>query len=121
MAGALPTVLHNPNCGTSRKLLDHLTAKGVAVEVVNYVKNPLSEAQLTQIISGLDDPASAVRHDNRFRELGLDAADYQSAAAVVALLREHPLLMQRPIVSLGNRAVVARPIETVDDFLSRST
>ena len=56
-------------------------------------------------------PAELVRKDRRFDQLGLDAAHYVTAEAVIALLLEHPELMQRPIVVVGNRAVIARPPE----------
>jgi arsenate reductase len=56
-------------------------------------------------------PADLVRKDKRFEELKLKAADYTEPASVVALLLEHPELMQRPIVIRGKRAVIARPPE----------
>jgi arsenate reductase (glutaredoxin) len=52
-----------------------------------------------------------VRKDKRFTELGLKAADYSAPAAVIALLLEHPDVMQRPIIIRGGRAVIARPAE----------
>lgn len=64
-----------------------------------------------------DAPAEMVRKDKRFKELGLNAADYTTGAAVVALLLEHPELMQRPIVVRGKRAVIARPPEKLDALL----
>ncbi len=58
-----------------------------------------------------DPPADLVRRDKNFAELGLDAADYESADAVIDLLLEHPVLMQRPIFVVGDRAVICRPSE----------
>jgi arsenate reductase (glutaredoxin) len=58
-----------------------------------------------------------VRKDKRFKELGLSAADYTTRESVVALLLEHPELMQRPIVTRGKRAVIARPPEKLDVLL----
>jgi len=52
-----------------------------------------------------------VRRDKRFEELKLKAEDYQTKAAVVELLMEHPELMQRPIVIRDGKAVIARPAE----------
>ncbi len=112
-----PIVLHNPGCSTSRNLLARAAEGGAEVEVVNYVTNPLTADQLQKVIEALDDPAAAVRHDNRFKDLGLNAADYTTAAQVIALLREHPLLMQRPIVWRGERAVIARPLDNADALL----
>ena len=62
-------------------------------------------------------PAEFVRKDRNFKNLGLDAGDYTTAEAVVGLLQEHPRLMQRPIAVCGDRAVIARPSEKVEELL----
>ncbi len=62
-------------------------------------------------------PAEFIRKDRNFKQLGLDAADYTTRDAVVGLLQEHPKLMQRPIVVRGDRAVIARPSEKVEELL----
>jgi arsenate reductase len=60
----------------------------------------------------LDGPvADLVRKDPYFKELGLDPNDYTQPAAVVALLVEHPRLMQRPLLVKGDRVVIGRPKE----------
>ena len=58
-----------------------------------------------------------MRKDKRFKELGLDADDYPTEAQVVALLLEHPELMQRPVVFRGDRALICRPSERVVELL----
>ena len=64
-----------------------------------------------------NEPTDLVREDNHFKELGLNIGDYQSTGAVVDLLLEHPKLMQRPVVVRGDRAVIARPSEVVEELL----
>lgn len=64
-----------------------------------------------------NEPAELVRVDGHFKELGLNIDDYQSADAVIDLLMEHPKLMQRPVVVRGDRAVIARPSELVEELL----
>jgi arsenate reductase (glutaredoxin) len=67
----------------------------------------------------LDGPvADLVRKDKRFKELGLNPADYSDKKAVVAILLKHPELMQRPIVIRGKRAIIARPPEKLEALLS---
>jgi arsenate reductase len=58
-----------------------------------------------------------VRKDKRFKELGLDAADYQTKAQVLDVIMRHPELMERPVVIRGGRAVIARPSEKVLEIL----
>jgi arsenate reductase len=105
-------VLHNPACGTSRRLLADLADRGVEVEVIEYLKNPLDAPQIKTLLSELDgDLTEVVRKDKRFGELGLDKNDYVTAASISKLLLQHPELMQRPILRVGTKAVIARPIE----------
>ncbi len=66
----------------------------------------------------LDVPvADLVRKDKRFKELGLNPADYTDKKTVVALLLKYPELMQRPIVIRGKRAIIARPPEKLEALL----
>jgi arsenate reductase len=58
-----------------------------------------------------------VRKDKRFKELGLDPGDYRTDDEVVAVLRLHPELMQRPVVFRGDRALICRPSERVLELL----
>jgi arsenate reductase len=107
-------VYHNPVCGQSRGALEILRERSVAHEVVEYLRTPLDRVTLEHFLDLLPDPpADLVRKDKRFKELGLDPADYTTREQVVAVLLEHPELMQRPVVVRGRRAVLARPSEKV--------
>jgi arsenate reductase len=113
------TIFHNPRCSTSRYALEVLDAAGVDHEVVLYLRNPPSADELRSLLDQLEDPpADLVRKDSRFQELGLDAADYVEAEAVVGLLAEHPELLQRPVLVRGGRAVIGRPKDRVEPFVS---
>lgn len=112
-------VLHNPRCSKSRGALAILEERGVDAQVVRYLETPPSRADLERILDAIPDPPAAlVRHDARFEELGLAAGDFETRDAVIALLLEHPELMERPVVFVGERAVIARPPEKVLDLLS---
>lgn len=112
-------VYHNPACSKSRGALEILGERGVDVEVIEYLKVNPSRADLERILAAIpDEPAALVRKDKRFQELGLDAADYTTSDEVIALLLEHPELMERPVVFVGERAVIARPSERVNELLS---
>lgn len=56
-------------------------------------------------------------HPGSFEDLGLDLDDYGTADALVRLLLEHPGVMNRPICVRGDRAVIARPAELVEEIL----
>jgi arsenate reductase len=111
-------VYHNPVCSKSRGALEILGERGVDAEVIEYLKVNPSRADLERILIAIPDaPSALVRKDKRFQELGLDAGDYETSDQVIALLLEHPELMERPVVFVGDRAVIARPSEKVLELL----
>jgi len=112
------TVYHNPGCGKSRGVLEILRDRGVEFDVVEYLKTPLTRADLERILAAVPDPpADLVRKDKRFGELGLDADAYVTDVAVLDLLVEHPELMQRPVVFRGDEARICRPSAVVEDLI----
>lgn len=114
MASDEIVIYHNPSCSKSRAALEILRGRGVEPTVVNYKASPLDRATLEHIVALVPDPpATLVRRDQNFRALGLDIADYEGPEAVVDLLTEHGLLMERPVVVRGGRAVIGRPPEQV--------
>ena len=112
------TIFHNPACGKSRGALEILRERDVKHDVVEYLRTPPSRATLGRILDLLaGPPADLVRKDKRFRELGLDAADYVTREQVITLLLAHPELMERPVIIRQGRAVIARPSEKVLELL----
>lgn len=113
------TIFHNPRCSTSRAALAAADEGGVDVEVIEYLKRPLSEAELRDLIGKLEDaPTDLVRRDATFAAAGLSEADVQTADQVVAVLLEHPKLLQRPVLVRGDRAIIGRPKDRVPTFLA---
>jgi arsenate reductase len=108
------TLLHNPNCSTSVHALDALTEAGHDVTVRKYllVAERLTEDELRSLAQRLQgDPVDAlIRRDKRYRDLGLEA-DGLGIDEVVAILVEHPALLQRPILDDGADVVIGRPRE----------
>jgi arsenate reductase (glutaredoxin) len=98
--------------------MEMLRGRDVEFDIIEYLKKPPTREALEKIIDMLEGPiADLVRKDKRFKELGLSENDYAEKKAVVALLLEHPELMQRPIVIRGKRAVIARPPEKLAKLL----
>ena len=113
------TVLHNPKCSTSRAAIETVDAAGVQAEVVQYLKEPLDEAALRELIGKLEDePTALVRRDAFFRDQGLTDADVATVDQVVAVLVQHPRLMERPVIVRDGRAIIGRPKGRVAPFVT---
>jgi arsenate reductase len=111
-------VYYNPSCSKARGAVEILQERGIELDIVEYLKVHPTRADLERIVDAIpDSPDALVRKDKRFAELGLDAADYVSKEQVVAVLLEHPELMERPVVFRGDRAVIARPSDKVLELL----
>jgi arsenate reductase len=106
------TLLHNPHCSTSVHALEALEAAGRQVDVRRYLLKAerLDAAELRSLAERLqgDPPDALIRRDKRYAELGLDA-DGLGVDEVVAILVEHPALLQRPILDDGTVAMIGRP------------
>jgi arsenate reductase len=104
--------MHNPHCPTSVHALDALQAAGHEVAVRKYllVAERLSEAEVRSLAERVKgDPVDAlIRRDKKYKDLGLQA-DGLGVDEVVAILVEHPALLQRPILDDGTDVVVGRP------------
>jgi arsenate reductase (glutaredoxin) len=109
---------HNPRCSKSRGALEILSERGVDIDLIEYLDAPPTRGDLEGLLDALPDPpAELVRKDKNFKELGLDASAYETRDAVIELLLEHPILLQRPIAMLGDKAVIGRPSEKVLQLL----
>lgn len=93
-----------------------LKRQNQTIEVVEYLKTPLLKEEIEQLINLLDiRPIELIRkNESIFREYEkIDLSD----AALIDLMVKHPILIQRPIIVNGNRAVIGRPIEKVLSIL----
>jgi arsenate reductase len=109
--------LHNPRCSKSRAALDLVRHAGIELPVREYLREPLSVDELRRIVQLLGvRPIDIVRRgEPQYAELGL--GDDTPDDDVLRAMAEHPILIERPIVVRGGRAVVGRPPENVKDVL----
>ncbi len=112
-------IFHNPSCSKSRGALEILQARGIDANVVRYLDTPPDRVTLERILDAIDDePSALVRTDDaKFKAAGLTKSDVATRAQVVDVLSKHPEVMQRPVVFVGDRAVIARPSEKVLELL----
>ena len=111
-------IYHNPRCSKSRAALALIRDRGVEPEIVEYLKTPLDAEALRDLLRTLGVPARDLIRTGEapYRELGL-ADPATTEDDLVAAVAAHPILMQRPVVRRGDRAVVGRPPEQVAELL----
>lgn len=114
------TLYHNPRCSKSREALALLESMGVTPIVVDYLKTPPDLDTLRLLVRRLGvRPAALLRRkEPPFVELGL-AGKLDDEDAILAAIAAHPVLLERPIVVQGERAVIARPAETLRTLFNR--
>ncbi len=110
-------VYFNPQCSKCRGARDLLAERGVAADFVEYLVDRPGREELEHLLRllGTDDPRTIIRSGEAvYRELGLDGADRDT---LLDAIFTHPILLERPIVVRGDRAVVARPPERLLELL----
>jgi len=111
------SVFFNPDCSNCRTAQGLLAERGVEAEYIRYLDNAPSRADLEDVMAklGTDDPREMIRtKEPLYAELGLESADRNRLLDAMAA---HPVLIQRPIVVHGDRAVIARPPERLLELL----
>ena len=111
-------VYEKRTCSKCRELAVLLRERGVDFDRVEFHVEGLSESKLRSVLSkaGLSPADVLRRREPLVRELGLDG-DLPGDDELIAVMADHPVLVQRPIVERGERAVLARPVEKVLEVL----
>ena len=112
------TIYHNPKCAKSRKTLELLLSNGVEPTIVEYLVDPPDVETLKAILGKLNIKARQLLRDKeaRFVELALANSELSADELVEAMVR-NPILIERPIVIIGERAVIGRPPENIYQLL----
>ncbi len=111
-------ILHNPRCSKSREALALIEARGIEPRVVAYLEAPPTVAELDAIVTrlGVEPRAIMRREEPEYAELRLDDPAL-GRDELLATMRAHPQLIQRPIVIANGRAALGRPPEAVLSIL----
>ncbi len=108
------TIYHNPRCSKSRETLTLLKERNLEPQVVLYLEHPMSTTTLRGLLKKLDCSARDLIRtgDPLYRELQLRDSSLTEAQLLEAMTA-HPILIERPIVVNGERAIVGRPPHNV--------
>ncbi|ESU28224.1 arsenate reductase [Flavobacterium limnosediminis JC2902] len=107
------TIYHNPRCSKSREGVCFLEEKGIEFNTVKYLDENITVEELTAIIKKLNcKPIELVRtKETLWKENYKDKT--LSDKEIITIMAENPVLIERPIIINGDKAVIGRPIEKV--------
>ena len=113
-------IFHNPDCGTSRNTLALIRNTGQEPEIIEYLKNPPTAEVLADMIqqAGLNVREAIRQNVTPYETLQLAERDL-SDAELIALMVQHPLLINRPFVVTERGVKLCRPSELVLDLLTQ--
>ena len=111
-------IYHNPRCSKSRETLALLQEQGIEPEVIEYLKDVPSAAELKSVLSKLGLGARDLLRtkEAEYKEAGLDNLQL-SDDDIIAAMCAHPKLIERPIVIKGSQARIGRPPQQVLEIL----
>lgn len=110
-------VYHNNRCGKSREVIKILEASGKSFKIKKYLENPPSFEELQSLLKKLNySPLQLVRQKELIWIEKYKSKQISDEEIVNALI-ENPILIERPIVIIGDKAIVARPSEKLNGFI----
>jgi arsenate reductase len=112
------TIYHNPRCGTSRTVLQTLQAKGLDVNVVEYLQKPWTRDELADLIrdAGLSVREAIRSKESLYQELNLADEGLNDDDLLQAMVA-HPILVNRPFVVTERGTRLCRPADVVEEIL----
>lgn len=113
------TIYHNPRCSKSRQTLALLEENGQAPVIRRYLDTPIDLEELQGLLKqlGFDDPRKLMRKGEGLYKR-LELKEVSDTVQLMAAMLAHPQLIERPIVSDGEQAVLGRPPENVSVFFT---
>lgn len=112
------TILHNNRCGKSRAAVQFLEAKDLDFETRLYLENPLSEIEIQDLLEKLEVSVNEIIRKNEELWKESFSSKTYTEQELISILANYPKLLQRPIVIIGNKAIIARDLEKLEKFLN---
>lgn len=114
-------IYHNPRCSKSRETVKIVEGAKVEFEIINYLEAPPSVSELDSLLKllGLEPEQIARKGEDQYEELDLKKNPPKTRADWIKVLVKNPILIERPIVTDGKKAVLGRPPENVNKLLGK--
>ena len=113
-------IYHNMRCSKSRDVCSILEKKKVKVEIIEYLKTPLNQKEIKDLLKLLGIKAEELlrKGEPLFKEKFADKK--RTSAQWIKVMAENPILIERPILVKGDKAIIGRPPERVLEFLKNT-
>ncbi len=108
------TIYHNPKCSKSREVCTLIDTMGMDIEIVEYLKSPLNEKKIKELLKKLGMKAEEIvrkgepLYKEKYKDKKLTETEW------IKVLVKNPVLIERPIIVKGNKAVIGRPASTIE-------
>jgi arsenate reductase len=105
-------IYHNPRCSKSRQALALLEAADVPLNIILYLDTPPSFEDLEGILRKLGITARELlrKTESAYKENNL-SDNTKTESELIETMASYPKLIERPIITKGNKAVIGRPPE----------
>lgn len=110
-------IWHNQSCSKSKNAMTLLKDKKIKADVRNYLENPPSYEELKEILKKLNIKASELLRKNEELYTTLNLKDENNEEKLIEIMIQNPILIERPIIIKGDKAVIARPIENLEELI----
>ena len=111
------TIFHKPSCQTSNTVLKYLRTKKQKLDIIHYIDTPPSANELEILLSKLNlKPIELIRKKEKYYQEKLSKLNLNDHEWI-KLMVENPVLIERPILIKGNKAIIGRPFERVVEFV----
>ncbi|MBX8814321.1 arsenate reductase (glutaredoxin) [Ochrobactrum sp. MR34] len=111
-------IYHNLKCGTSRNTLAMIRASGEEPVIIEYLQTPLSKEQLSELVAAMKISVRDLLREKGTPFAELDLANSKwSDVQLLDFIVQHPILMNRPVVTTPRGTALCRPSERVLDLL----
>ncbi len=112
-------IYHNTRCSKSREACSILEEKGIAFETVEYLKTPLNQKQIKELLKLLGLKAQEIVRKSEPLYVQNYANKKITDAQWIKILAANPILIERPIIVKGNKAIIGRPPEKVLELIKK--
>jgi arsenate reductase (glutaredoxin) len=110
-------IYHNPRCKVSRAVLSELLKNNPDTEIIEYLKSIPSAADLKLLLSKMNmKPQDMIRRNEKVYKEKFKGKNFTDDEWI-RIIREYPVLIERPIVVRNNKAIICRPPERIEEII----